>query len=522
VAAAVLVVIILGWRWRGAKPAAAKPPMTERALTHNPPENRTFGSALSADGKMIAFADTRGLHLQIIDTGEVHDVALPAEISAMVWELALFPDGQRLLLTTYSPETGFAVWSGSIFGGAFRKLWAESYAATVSPQGSTIAHVGGEGHEIWLSGPNGEQPRKILQDASQRYSSLAWSPAGDRLAYIKGTSKDGTLETIPLGGGAPRRVITDARMAIGDPNIDALVWLRDGRLAFNLQQPDGSGGLYQMRVDPADGSTIGPLTLLADSPDGYTLWVSASADDSHLVVSKSRGWMDIYAVDLLQKGGPSVERMTLTRNINMVTGWTHDGKSILLHSNRTGRYQVFRQQLGQDDAEPVIQGPDDEQYPELSPDGKWILYWSSTNGGSAPPSTKRLLRYPIAGGAPEEVLETPNDDAIAFECLFAAAAGCILARPENGALTFYQLDPLHGLGRQIAAPGKIPASFWSLSPDGSLLATTTRKDRGRVFLTNVADVVAPPIRAKPDPDRRSGQPHPRARRINVATTLESA
>jgi WD40-like Beta Propeller Repeat len=280
------------------------------------------------------------------------------------------------------------------------------------------------------------------------------------------------------------------------------VWLRDGRLAFNLHEPDGSGGLYQMRVDTSDGSTTGPLTLLAGSPDGYTLWVSASADGSRMVVSKSRGWMDIYAVDLLQKGGPSVERMTLARNVNEATGWTHDGKSILLYSNRTGRNQIFRQQLGQDDAEPLIQGPDDDQEPAPSPDGKWILYWSTMHGGSGEPPTKRLMRYPVAGGAPEEILEAANDDAIAFACPFAAAAGCILARPENDGLSFYQLDPLHGLGKQITAPGKISASHWSLSPDGSLIATTTRKDRGGVLLVSVADATQHSFHVSPITDLR--------------------
>ena len=94
--------------------------MAQHALTHNPPENRSFGSAITPDGKMIAFGDMRGLHLRLIDTGEVHDVALPPEMTGAVWEMAWFPDGQKLLLTTYSPS-GFVVWQGSIFVGTFRK-----------------------------------------------------------------------------------------------------------------------------------------------------------------------------------------------------------------------------------------------------------------------------------------------------------------------------------------------------------------------------------------------------------------
>jgi hypothetical protein len=156
---ATILGLILALRWRAPRPSAPKLPTEERAVTHNPPENRSFGSAITPDGQMIAFGDTRGLHLKLIDTGEVRDVSLPPELDGEVWEMSWYPDGQRILLTTFSPSNGFTVWQGSIFVGAFRKLWTHSYTAVVSPQGDTIAHVAGHGREIWLSGPNGEGPR---------------------------------------------------------------------------------------------------------------------------------------------------------------------------------------------------------------------------------------------------------------------------------------------------------------------------------------------------------------------------
>ncbi len=488
VGCAALVGLVLGLlRWRGVKPSASKPPMTERALTHNPPENRTFGAAISPDGKMMAYGDTRGLHLDLIDTGEVHDIPLPPEIDGSVWEVAWFPDGQRLLVTTYNPNEGFAVWQTSMFGGAVRKLWTDSYAAVVSPRGSVIARVMGNGHEIWLSGADGEQPRKIQEDKTKVYGSLAWSPTGDRLAYVKGTSESGILETIPASGGTPREVISDARLALVSPNVSALVWLRDSRLAFNLLEPDEIGSLYQMRVDPASGEVTGPLTMIANAPDGYTIWVSAAADGSRLVLTKSRSWTDIYATDPQERAAPAISRLTLNRSLNVASGWAHDSRSIFLQSNRTGRFQVFRQQLGQDDAEPVIQGPDDEQNPQLSADGNWILYWSTVHGSNPSASTKRLMRSPVSGGSPEELLAAPNDESIAFACANSSAGGCILSRPENGGLSFYQLDPIHGLAKHVLAVGKVSPTYWAISPEGSRLAITNREMRGRVMLVNITD-----------------------------------
>ena len=53
---------------------------------------------------------------------------------------------------------------------------------------------------------------------------------------------------------------------------------------------------------------------------------------------------------------------------------------------------LFRQQLGQDAAEQLFPGSDDEEGAEFSPDGNgnWILYWSTPYGASPPPTTQRL------------------------------------------------------------------------------------------------------------------------------------
>jgi len=60
-----------------------------------------------------------------------------------------------------------------------------------------IAHIGGDGHEIWISGPSGDNPRILQEDKDRSYRALAWSPTVRRLAYMRGTSDAVTIETIP-------------------------------------------------------------------------------------------------------------------------------------------------------------------------------------------------------------------------------------------------------------------------------------------------------------------------------------
>ncbi|MGA8489802.1 MAG: hypothetical protein WB711_05220, partial [Terriglobales bacterium] len=433
------------------------------------------------NGKLLAFTDTRGLHLSEVATGEVHEVVLPTEVRNLVWDVAWFPDGQKVLVTTNSIDEGHAIWLVSIFGGAPRRLWSRSFAATVSPQGSAIAHIGGEGHEIWISGLNGENSRKVQEDKAQSYGGVAWSPTGDRLAYVKGPSDGGMIETIPVSGGAPSNILSDSRIYF-DSDVATLLWLRDGRLIFNL---GATSRLFQLRTQTVTGSPIGVPTILADPSDGYTLWASATSDGSLMTVTKSRTWMNAYSIPLRRSmTSETPTALTTTRSIDTCTGWSTDGKSVLFQSDRIGRNQIFRQKLDSDEnAEPLVPGSDDQQGAQTTPDGKWILYWSSPHRIGQPATTMQLMRLPVAGGSPEKVLEANNDADASFMC---SRSACVLSRPDGSKLAFYQFDATTGLGSQITKLDFIPA-YWTVSPSGAYLAITTAATHPTVMLVNLAN-----------------------------------
>ena len=494
----VCVVFLLAfvlWRGRLSLLPAPKSVTREVQLTHNPPENRVFGSAISPDGKLIAFTDVRGLHFSTLDSGEVHDIALPDKARKGASVVTWFPDGQKLLLTTYDPSAGDSIWLASIFGGSPRNLWNQGYAAVVSPQGRVIAHVSGNGHEILTSGPNGEDPKQIAQDKDNRYCSLAWSPSGQRLAYWKGTSSAETIETIASTGGVTEVVVSGPRVAHYWEeqcyNFPFIVWLPDGRLVFRQEEPeDTDGNLYQVRVDPDNGKPSGTPTRLTSWHGEVPLSPSTTADGRRMVVTKVRSWSDIYVLNLKENGGPSTSpvRLTTTRSLDVASGWTRDSTGVLFQSYGTSRNQIYRQQLGQDTAEQLFPGSDDQRGAELNPDGKWVLYWSTPPGGSSPPATQRLMRIPLSGGFAETVLEAPNDDMVVFDCPVSANAKCVLSRPENGRLVFYQLDPMVGLGKKVGELNSSHLSYWAVSPDGSMIAVTNPRAFPRqLLLRNLTD-----------------------------------
>ena len=147
----------------------------------------------------------------------------------------------------------------------------------------------------------------------------------------------------------------------------------------------------------------------------------------------------------------SPERLTVSESIDLVSAWTSDSKAVLFDSDRTGRRQIFRQRLDQDSAQALIQGKDDDSDAEFSPDGAWIFYWSAPHGGAnSSPAKTRLMRFPIAGGSPEEVLETTMDAPTDFHCPSSPGSSCVVSYWEQGQLIFNAVDPMRGRGDVIA------------------------------------------------------------------------
>jgi Tol biopolymer transport system component len=206
---------------------------------------------------------------------------------------------------------------------------------------------------------------------------------------------------------------------------------------------------------------------------GLDLWrASVSRDGRRLVINKQHVRLDIYVGELKEKGTrlDPPTRLSESDSYDSVSAWTHDSKAILFSSNRTGRSQMFKQQLGQGTAEPLIQGPEDEMSAKLSPDGNWILYESISHDlGGAPPTTTRLMRLPALGGTPEKVMDLGENDSD-FGCPSQSGTSCVLGRSEQGQLVFYAMDPVRGLGKELARTKLGPPADWSISPDGLRIA----------------------------------------------------
>ena len=449
--------------------------LNERQLTHNAPENRILSAAISPDGKYIAYVNPTGLHLSVIETGEPHDVDLPPELRNSLWEVTWLPDGSKLIFTADSDTEGSTIWVTSIFGGIPRKLRSHSQWPAASPDGRWIAFITGQDHEIWVMGADGQNPHRILMDEGANYSGVAWSPTGLRLVYIaeRENSEVLNIETVSLNGGPQSVVVSDSQ------EKHSLLWTNDGRILFDRYEGSNvKANLWVIKTDARTGEATGKATQLTNWDEIIPYSPTVTRDGAHLAIVKEHLRDDVNVGELKDRGTrlASPTRLTVSESEDFPSGWTPDNNAILFSSNRTGRRQIYLQQLNQKPPEPVIEGPDDQTQAEMSPDGRWILYWSSPYAvGGARPATTRLMRLSLSGGSPEKILEAGDagvDTATNFHCPVRPTSQCALSRWQEGELLFFTLDPSNGPGSEIAetklgSPGMLE---WSISPDGSSIA----------------------------------------------------
>jgi serine/threonine protein kinase len=474
----------IGWFWfKGRRPAQRKT-LSERQISHNLPENPAGNGAISPDGRYVAYTDPRGLHLSVLQSGESHDVALPDELRTHLENVTWFPNGEKLIVEAKTESEGSVLWSISVFGGSPRKLRTNSSAAKVSPDGSLIAFLSGQGREIWVSGAEGENAKNILISKSNKYECLAWSPTGHRIAYIKGSEKagvnpansGGTIETGSLDGGSPSVVTSDPGLLLwGD-----LVWLPDGRLIFSSSGDDTFGStanLWEILTDLRTG-------MPSEKPAKITNWSgliayqpTVSSDGSRLAMMKWHERIDAYVGDLQENGARlnSPKPLTSSDSNDLPVAWTPDSGAILLTSNRIGRFQIFKQRLDKDTPELLFNGPDDQMSAELSPDAAWILYWSVAHEAKREVTTQKLMRFPASGGSPDQVLETPVDPMVDFKCPSRTSSSCLISRAGQGQLIFYKLDHSQGQEKEVIRTklGQASDLDWSISPDGLEIAVVS-------------------------------------------------
>jgi Tol biopolymer transport system component len=489
-----------------------------RQLTSNSSENHISGGVISPDGRYLAYTDKTGMHIKLIATGELQNVAQPEAVlgAEITWEVVRwFPDGTSFVAnshpsvqdpTEWSAE-GSSIWVFSLLQGVPHKLRDNAEAFSVSPDGDWIAFgtrsvpvivnwfglkMGGTrpypsrfgDREIWLMAGNGQQAHKLYEmDEDSAVHGMRWSADGKRTLYVK-TGKAGTIiETNDLQGGLPKEAL---RVPQKTPLRDYL-WLPDGRLIYVL---DGEAtnsdncNYWELPINTRTGEAL-------RQPRQVTNWTgfcmgstSVTLDGKHVAYLKWKANTSVYVADFKDSGTHITvpRRLTLDENYNNPMAWTPDSRSVFFLSDRNGPWGIFKQAIDGEMVEAVVTAREVSGGARITPDGSWMLYqaknWDKKQG-AIPLDPVKVMRIPIAGGVPELVLTGALSG---LGC--ASSHGNLCAFAERGAdsrqLIFTALDPLKGRGRELARLEISPndSYTWNLSPDGTRIAVLQHRDSG--------------------------------------------
>lgn len=212
--------------------------------------------SLSWNGKRLAW-DTgpKGPGILVGNADGSDHRAVPVPLGAN-FEPSLAPDGEEVAFLHSSRDDGrYDLWVGSTSTDNAEQLTNTRNISTVawSPTGDWIAYVKGWSPEtlegqIALVRPNGDNERELVAGDDPE-----WAPSGKQLAYVH----DEGIWTIGVDGAGPRLVVRDGH---------APAWSRDGKqIAFMRAEKCGKPvckeHVHLVFAHGSDAPAVGPTFL---------------------------------------------------------------------------------------------------------------------------------------------------------------------------------------------------------------------------------------------------------------------
>ena len=217
---------------------------------------------------------------------------------------------------------------------------------------------------LQVADSDGHGPATILE-SSQPILSPAWSPDGNRLAYVSFEEKRSMIYVQDLWSGERRRVAEHAGIN------SAPAWSPNGeQLAMTLSR-EGNSEIYAYHLASGDLRRLTRHTAIDTEP----AW---SPDGDALVFTSSRsGTPQIYRISAA--GDTQPRRLTFHGNYNAGASYSNDGNSIALITNqgngfRVGLYSAKDQTVSE------LTGTHQDESPTFAPNDEMIMYATQSGG----------------------------------------------------------------------------------------------------------------------------------------------
>ncbi len=439
-AAALVVVGIMGWMWwRSTVPGAPAPALEEVSQLTSAPGYES-DPAISADGKRIAYTSD--------ETGSNEIFVRPVG------------DGSAIQLTSDGGQNSHPTWS---------------------PDGAVIAYRSHAKRGIWLVSSLGGTARQIAEHGSDP----AWSPDGLTIAlstWEGALAESSSIVSVPAAGGAPRPV-TRAGTPLGghrDPS-----WSNDGRrIAFWSFDGARGGSLWVIEAaggDPVKLSDQVYASALAFTPDdGMVCWSGFGP----------RASIGVWCVPA--NGKAATAPIPIVQGVAGISGLSiaRDGSvsySVLqTASDLWGVPLASATGLPAGEAAPLFEDTWRNSHPAFSPDGKWLAYLNWRPGTPSDLwllNTKTLKSEFLVPGKTAEFYPTWQPDSRHLLTMTGRGAERQVMRVSIEKRT---TEPVKGLPELMAN--------FALSPDGREIAYHVTNEAGRLTVWRVPVGGGQPVR----------------------------
>lgn len=310
-----------------------------------------------ADAESIRFGTWRLLKVDYIAVGHVNDNA--AGGYDIVYQLFDVNTQERLLSQVTS------VGPGDLRFGSHRVADAiyEKLTGVPGAFATRIAYVSatGEGaglrYELVVADADGYAPITVV-GSPEPLLSPAWSPDGERLAYVSFEAGNSAIYVQEVTTGA-RELVSSGRGINGAPAFSP-----DGRwLALTLSR-SGNPEIYVRNLDSGETRQLTSHWAIdtepAWSPDSRTIYFT----------SDRGGKPQIYSVPV---GGGNADRITSQGDSNARASVAPDGRSMAIAHGQGNEYRIAVWDLAVQRLRVLTPGRLDES-PSFAPNGSMILY----------------------------------------------------------------------------------------------------------------------------------------------------
>ena len=498
-------------------------------------------SAISPDGKFIAYSQNyqtgKGtLFIRQTDTNTEMQLLEPDERT--FGATAFSPDGAYiyyLVSDKRDPQT--ALYRIPVLGGQPTRITSNvNYFFTLSPDGMRAAFFRADKERkqtsIIIAATDGSGNEQIVltfnDDEKSTDSVPAFSPDGKRLAFCLADSPNAVdlppprigVYTVEIESGEIRKLSDEKWLGIGmmnwmpDASGVVLVGVRpharnqifflsypQGELQFVTNDLSGYGN-YGMGIT-ADGTTMVadvwefPSQIWSVGTDGKTgNAVQLTANDSdglrglttfpdgQIVYSLRNGSdYDLWTMRDLEgkREGKPLTNDSFSES-DLVAA--PDGKFVIFVSDRAGATQhLFRIDADGANLKQITFGESSDSLPDISPDGKWIVYASSVN------NQNRILKMPVGGDSSAATHLTDYDSFAPTFSPDGKLVACIF--PREGSAKFARLDIISfETGQIIKSFEVLPPAYiyrpvrWTPAGD-ALLYTKTEKGAYNLWKQNL-------------------------------------